>query len=132
MKKVDETVDSSNVERSIFELKLPNELDIKPWVAVELPRNKQALVYKLVRSKYDRPGYADAKLLNEAVVYDVYIISKKSLAVSTDGYTARASQSFDDLPSVKHYLYNMVAHLSIKRKTIKKVNVVDLQDDDDE
>lgn len=132
MKKVDETTDSSNVERARFELSLPTELDVKPWTTVDLPRNKQALIYKVGRLKYDRPGYADGKLLGEATAYDVYIVSKKTLASSTEGYGTRASQSFDDLPSVKHYLYNVTAHLSIKRKTIKKVNVVDLHDDDDD
>jgi hypothetical protein len=115
---------SNSIETSQFELHLPDVLNIKPWVNVPMPRNKIALIYEVNRSNNDEE--------KTHLEYNVYIVNAKTLRSTRDPYNMGRPMSFTDLPALKHYLYDVVGQLSVKKRSRKVVDVVDLQDDDDE
>lgn len=115
---------TSQLENIQFDLKLPPEIDIKPWAVVEMPRNKQAWVYETKNYGEHSPP----------IQYSVYIVSKKSLSTMADTqqhYHFRTNV-FNDIPSLKHYLLDAAKQMSVKKRTRKIVDVQDLQEADDD
>jgi hypothetical protein len=129
---------STTVENATFDLRLPSEINVEPWMVVELPRNKQAMIYKvMVKEQVAVPGWqGQVPTMHDATRYDVYIVSKKSMSTLNpgDSYYSRSTQHFSHLPELKHYLHDIARTLSMKRRTKKLVNVEDVReaDDDDE
>lgn len=107
-----------------FELILPSDIAIEPWHEVELPRNKKAMVYRVT--------CFTKEMAVQQLRYDVYIVSRKSLRTTNELYNSGRGVQFQDLPALKHYLYDAVAQLSIRKTTRKIVNVQDLTEVDDE
>lgn len=131
IKKTDEI--TNKIERVPFDLKLPDSINVAPWASIDLPRNKVVHIYEVVKDKHTRQGYAQVEVIPNVKYYDVYVCSKKHGATGADQYN-RSNNSFETMPALKHYLLDLANQLNIKRSTIKKVLVTDLQstDDDDE
>lgn len=133
MKKVSRDVNevSLQTEADAFSLRLPTIIDEQPWQEVDLPRNKKAMIYEVMTPPIDRNGVA----LTPVKRYDAYVVSKKNLSAaeaSIDYQYGRSVQHFENIPALKHWLYNVAKILSIKKQTRKVVNVQDIHEVDDE
>lgn len=114
---------SEQVESAPFTLILPAAINLTPIYTVDLPRNKQAMIYEvdvIDENKMSRQRY------------DAYVVSKKTLQTTRDTYNCGRGHQFSNIPALKHWLYDVAAQLSVKKRTRKMVDVQDLTDADDD
>ncbi len=138
MKRTQDEQVSHETEATEFKLELPEAIDTKPSWVIDLPRNKQALVYEVLVDKWVGDRHASQGTMINATMYDLYIVSKKTGSTQntrSEVCNYRTHNRFESMPALKHHLMDLSAHLAIKRRSsIKKVRVENLveEDDDDE